>query len=821
MKKKKVDFAKILAEAKPFVKKYYRYIAAALAVLAVIIIAVSLSGKPGAQPAGSSTEPVVSNEVPQISAAFDTVPVITLDGECLNNYSSWNDKSTYYPATLTFTNGDETFTMDIEIKPQGTSSLFYPKKNFTVKFAESVELVDKWGAQQKYVLKADYIDPTSSANVVSAKLAAQMNEKYGVLVDTPNYGVIDGFPIWVKINGEDAGIFNLTIPKDTWLFNMDADNPNHLVLACEGWSAASVMKSSDIDYEQDWSFEVGEANEANTAAFERMVNFVATADDETFVRDFDQYLDLDACLNYICYINTSYALDNVAKNMLMVTYDGKVWYPALYDLDSLWGIYYDGMSLSLPEGVTPGKLPSDGNHLLYRVRYCFGEQLLARYRELRAGILSKEHIMESFETYAAQIPQEYYDINNAMWYSEGKHIRSFELMSAQMDYYLPIIDEMMMTPAAAPVSNAVPAVNQGAALENPLVHYVWETDGVQHSLEDIAALPVSVAVSYTLDGKSVSAKDVAGKSGKLEMTLRAEHKAVAEDIFGVAAVVQLQDAQCKNITVTGGNASKSAEKNTVLCTGSAWLTPADSVYEMKLAMDVTGFEPAKYVVTINPVYAAGGGDTTLNALLATASELTAIINEGITLHSSLSEWHAYLTNIQTALESTAAVADTVVPAGQEATAVMKNLLIAAETDADALLKALGHEPAADMTSEVRVQMLSQIAADPARTEGEKQQANKLAGQITSYVSVISYLENQQLAVAEIGSALAGVNGTMKDLVGAYGYANDTLYGILYKISTLYQNIANYYASLGGGASWVGTGDWQDVIIFTNHENMIP
>ena len=132
-----------------------------------------------------------------------SIPIVYLDGECLNDYTSWNDNSAYYPAALTFADGGETFTMDIEIKPQGTSSLHAPKKNFTVKFAEEVEFKDSWGAQKKYVLKADYIDPTCSGNVVSAQLAAQMNKKYGVLEDTPNYGVIDGFPIAVKIKLAD------------------------------------------------------------------------------------------------------------------------------------------------------------------------------------------------------------------------------------------------------------------------------------------------------------------------------------------------------------------------------------------------------------------------------------------------------------------------------------------------------------------------------------------------------------------------------------------------------------------------------------------
>lgn len=53
-------------------------------------------------------------------AEGSAIPVISLDGDCLNDYANWNDKSTYYPATLTFTDGDNTFTKDIEIKPQGT-----------------------------------------------------------------------------------------------------------------------------------------------------------------------------------------------------------------------------------------------------------------------------------------------------------------------------------------------------------------------------------------------------------------------------------------------------------------------------------------------------------------------------------------------------------------------------------------------------------------------------------------------------------------------------------------------------------------------------
>lgn len=767
----------------------------------------------------------------------DTIPVVSLDGECLNDYTNWNDKSTYYTATLTYDDGSRSFTREIEIKPQGTTSLFAPKKNFTVKFAEGVEFVEKWGAQTKYVLKADYIDPTCSGNVVSAKLAAEMNQKYGVLTDTPNYGVIDGFPIWVKINGEDAGIFNLTIPKDAWLFNMDTDNPNHLVLACEGWSEASRMQSADIDYEADWSFEVGEPNEANKAAFERLVTFVSTADDETFVKEFDQYLDLDACLNYICFINAGYAKDNVAKNMLMVTYDGKVWYPALYDLDSLWGVDAKGVGLMEANGEWSTELLSNGNCLLYRVNYFFGDQLRQRYQELRAGILSKEHIMESFRAHTARIPQEYYDINNTLWYTDGTHIRTLDLMSQLMDEYLPIVDNNLLNAAAAappaaavtpPAADAAPAEGvsggtQSAALKDSVVHYVWETDGVQHSLEDISALPVAAALRYTLDGKEISVQELAGKSGKLEAVLQVERKANAAAVYGVAAVVQLEEGQCKNITVTGGTHTRSARENADVCMGSAWLGTTGDVYEMKLSMDVTDFDPAEYVVVIHPVYVDDdGGDGSLEALLATAGELTTAINDGVTLHTSLVEWHGYLTNVQNALEGADALAESLLPdeksQQEDAGSVMKRLLAGAEADADALLKECGYTVTANTTSEERVKLLSQAAADAKRTKAEKEQASALLEQIGDYLAVVNQLQETRQTAEELSGALASVTATMPDLVGAYSYANDTLYAILYRISTLYQNIANYYSSVGGGDSaFVESGNWQDVIIFTSQD----
>ncbi len=106
------------------------------------------------------------------------------------------------------------------IKIQGTSSVFYDKKNYNITLYNDEELNEKnkidvgWGKQNKYCLKANWIDKTHARNIITAQLASEIQSKYNLFENTPNNGVIDGFPIEVYINGEFLGIYTWNIPKD-------------------------------------------------------------------------------------------------------------------------------------------------------------------------------------------------------------------------------------------------------------------------------------------------------------------------------------------------------------------------------------------------------------------------------------------------------------------------------------------------------------------------------------------------------------------------------------------------------------------------------
>ena len=329
------------------------------------------------------------------------IPRLYLEG----NIDEMWEKSDVRQVSFVYDDGSSPVSGFAEIKIQGTSSIDFVKKNYTLKFFEDEELENKlkidvgWGPQNKYCMKANWIDKTHARNVVSAKLASKMQEKYGLLGQAPNNGLIDGFPIEIYDNGRFLGLYTFNIPKDAWQFGMDEDDPNHIVICGEGWDDANLFNAMP-DFET-WAVEVGEESEATLEKMNRLFDFVINSSDEDFKAHFEEYLNLDSALNYYVMADLAYLEDNLGKNMLIATYDGMVWYLSLYDLDSSWGTNPQG-SGTLP--YEDRLMNMSHNTLFRRMEEAFPEELAQRYFELRKDILSNESIMGEFEAFKEQIP---------------------------------------------------------------------------------------------------------------------------------------------------------------------------------------------------------------------------------------------------------------------------------------------------------------------------------------------------------------------------------------------------------------------------------
>ncbi len=350
--------------------------------------------------------------------------------------SSMTSKKDVRNITFEYRSKEQTVNGSAKIKVQGTSSLGYEKKNYTIQFYENDEFSNKlginvgWGSQNEYCLKANWIDKTHSRNVVTAKLVGEMQAKYGLLSSAPNNGAVDGFPVEVYINGSFHGLYTMNIPKAEWMFNMDKNNPNHIVICGENWNPAVLFKEIPTNF-NDWAVEVGAENDATLGKIQRLFSFVINSSDAEFVADFDKYLNLDATLNYYVLADYAYMADNTGKNMLLATYDGKVWYPSLYDLDTSWGTNWQGTELM---GYQNNLLGFSGNALWARVEQLFSKELAARYFELRGSILDEKHVMKSFNDFYNSIPDEVLAREKEKWNRNNAPIPGYDF--DQIESYL-------------------------------------------------------------------------------------------------------------------------------------------------------------------------------------------------------------------------------------------------------------------------------------------------------------------------------------------------------------------------------------------------
>lgn len=376
------------------------------------------------------------------------IPKVYIEGDISNMTTKKDERK----VLLKYKSDELNFENNTKIKVQGSSSLAYEKKNYTINFYEDdsfekkskIDMKKGWGKQSKYNLKANWIDKTHSRNIVSARIAGKIQEKYGVLNDLPNHGSIDGFPVEVYINNEFLGLYTWNIPKDAWMWNIDEDNPNHIVLEGSWFTEYSNLKKTLDGFDgTGLEVEVGTANKETINNFNRLVNFINNSTDEEFVRDFDKYLNRDASLNYLVMLYLVEGIDNTGKNMMLLTYDnGKTWYPCLYDLDSTWGTWTDG-TLNKSYKILPEDDIADHstNNLFLRMIKCMPNEISGRWFALRQNIFNKDNILKEFNNFLAEIPEESLEKEKLRW----KEIPGFGLEQIEefLNVRLEYIDSIM------------------------------------------------------------------------------------------------------------------------------------------------------------------------------------------------------------------------------------------------------------------------------------------------------------------------------------------------------------------------------------------
>lgn len=334
------------------------------------------------------------------------------------------------------------------IKVQGASSAVYPKKNFTLKLEEPAILKKEWGSQDKYVIKADWVDFSQMRNEFGAYLWGLMRKtridiKRDSLVDgsenflidnerkslvgettkqfaTPNFGSIDSFPILVVINGIYWGLYSLTVPKDDWMANMgngekeaivSAENHggttrflNHVKADSQGNLAGSDFSVEYVSDESKQQWVVESLNKT----IDSVVNTTGTVEG---IRD---YIDVDSATDYFILNALMLNSDAFDKNFLLQTWDGKQWFFAAYDMDTTFGNRYDGKAYYKADWL--GFKEQESLNRVFHLIYAYDkDNFISRWETLRNGLLSNENLSNLIYNYAITIPKAAFDYETKRW----------------------------------------------------------------------------------------------------------------------------------------------------------------------------------------------------------------------------------------------------------------------------------------------------------------------------------------------------------------------------------------------------------------------
>lgn len=267
------------------------------------------------------------------------LPILYLEGD---TYEMSKD----IESTLAYRYGDRQGTCTM--KWQGSSSLGYPKKNYTIKFDNKFEAKEGWGEQKKYCLKANYVDASHARNLVSARLWGDFVKSRTVANETllalPNCGAVDGFPIIIVLNSEFHGLYTFNIPKDKWMFGM-GEGENEAILCADSGEAstgatafkAEATLTAGVDFEVEYASDEDNTDWIKTS-INRLINAVINSDGTDIDTIIAQYLDIDSAIDYYIFEVFTQGNDNSTRNYLLSTYDGNKWFFTGYDMDSTFGL---------------------------------------------------------------------------------------------------------------------------------------------------------------------------------------------------------------------------------------------------------------------------------------------------------------------------------------------------------------------------------------------------------------------------------------------------------------------------------------------------
>lgn len=343
------------------------------------------------------------------------------------------------------------FRKPVILNAQGSSSMAYYVKNMAIDISDGSEI--KFGdfpTQDSFHLKKYYIDAFRGQCIVGYWLMEQVYKSrpagqqypyeysYSNNSVTDGFGDIkkdffngakchpDGFPIviiWVNSNTNEEtwmGVYTWNLKKSKEVYNCNKKKAENIILdgvinsstifgGSVNWSAFEIRNPKsliDIDgnkYDGDNPKELSETDKNSKKVKDyltRLSGVVAALKASNTKETFEQYFLPQTFIDYYLVSQVLFNHDGFGKNWIWVTYDGLHWTPTLYDVDSIFGMYWNGIYV----------IPNSDNSTILGIPQCLGldklysDEISERYKELRdKGIFSVDNIVKLLNSWINKI----------------------------------------------------------------------------------------------------------------------------------------------------------------------------------------------------------------------------------------------------------------------------------------------------------------------------------------------------------------------------------------------------------------------------------
>lgn len=348
--------------------------------------------------------------------------IISNDGIITNNASMYNNGGVVFTGNI-FEKGKYTISFDfynpntIETDPSNTVYIIMGNNGGDKSIKHVFNQYNEWITysveietdRDAWMLGLVSQNPTSGyqfKNIAVVKDDESINSpELARLYDLPNGGAVDGFPCIIVLNGEFHGLYTFNIPKDGWMFGMGNGEQEAIICADQHVSATNFKAEAKVDgtdFELEYVTDENNADWVKTS-LNRLINAVRNSDGTDLDTTVAQYLDWTSAIDYHIFVALLKGGDMTDKNYLLTTYDGIKWFFSAYDIDSTYGLNWDGKSFTAATKEVKLKNYASSHkvmELIYKYKY---DELKERYEYLRKTVMSEENLYLEFFNWASKL----------------------------------------------------------------------------------------------------------------------------------------------------------------------------------------------------------------------------------------------------------------------------------------------------------------------------------------------------------------------------------------------------------------------------------